>query len=161
MVPGTAQCHCGYDLRQAPGELASPTLVALQGCFDRGMAGSPIRMAGDLLQPHAFFTVFKLLARCVRLSGTDLHGNAWAPAMKPPDRGKAGDLSITVVQPLIERTGVILELGPAEAEMAAHDLIGRARKKYPSVGAAQQLRHAGLAASEVGRVGRALLAPPL
>jgi TniQ len=154
IVPGLTSCHCGYDFCFAKVLSPSSTLLATQTLLDDAMDGHPVNFVGDRLDPRTFFVVFKTLAHLIRFTGYDLDGKCWAQHVSPPKQERLSNLTLDSVQAILERTGRILTLSPADAEAAVEALKHQGAQR--SIGLGWRFQRAGLQRASVGRIGRIL-----
>ncbi len=152
VLPGTTKCRCGYDLGSADTSTPSSTLVKAQAILDRAMDGQPVDLAGDPLDPRAFFVVFRTLADLIRLTGYDLDGNRWSD---PQSRQRPiGTLNLGAVQAILDRTGKVFTLTPEGGEASIREL--RHRAEAQSIQVTWRIRKHRLEPSRIGRIGRIL-----
>jgi hypothetical protein len=154
IVPGATVCHCGHELEQATATTPSPGLLNTQDVLNLAMDGRSVDLAGDLLDPAAFFVVFRTIAELIRATGYDLDGNSWSQRHPPSQQREISADDLKSIQTLLERAGTIFTISAPEAQAPLDELRNRAAQQQIQV--AWRFRKHRLEPSRIGRIGRIL-----
>jgi hypothetical protein len=153
LVPGVTKCHCGCDLGRADTATASSAMFETQLVLDAAMEGQFVTLAGDRLDSHTFFAVFRTLADLIRATGYDLEGDRWAEPQPLKDH-RISEHSIAAVRAIVERTGRILTLTAQQGQASVDTL--RRRAEQQSIQVVWRFKRYGLEPSRIGCIGKAL-----
>jgi hypothetical protein len=154
VVPGTTACHCGHELKHAIATTPPSALLNMQLVLDDAMDGRPVDLAGDLLDPSAFFVVFRTIADLIRATGYDLEGNRWSESRPPSQTRQISAHDLTLIQAILERAGRLFTVSASESQAAVNELRNRAAQQQIQV--SWRIRRHRLEPSRIGRIGRIL-----
>ena len=154
LVPGATACHCGHELEASTATTPSSALLNTQLVLDCAIDGRSVDLAGDLLDPAAFFVVFRTIAELIRATGYDLHGNPWSPLPPTTQQREISAHDLTSIQAILERAGRIFSMTAPESQAAVNELRNRGIQQKIQV--AWRVRKHRLEPSRIGRIGRIL-----